>query len=83
MSFESYGLRIGLRVSDPAVLGRAVECLPPGWKQGRSPVVDQLYSLVVGSRGISSKEAPTPTVASIGFGQRMRRACSQPAGRHT
>ena len=55
MSFESYGLRIGLRVSDPAVLGRAVECLPPGWKQGRSPVVDQLYSLVVGSRGGASR----------------------------
>jgi hypothetical protein len=48
LSFESFGLRIGLRVSDPSVLGRALECLPPGWKRGRSPVVDQLYSLLVG-----------------------------------
>jgi len=48
VSVESYGLRIGLRVSDPAMLGRALECLPPGWKRRRSPVVDQLYSLLVG-----------------------------------
>jgi hypothetical protein len=55
VSFESYGLRIGLRVSDPAVLGRAVECLPPGWTRGRSPVVDQLYSLVVGGHDGGSR----------------------------
>ncbi len=30
------------------MLGRALECLPPRWKRRRSPVVDQLYSLVVG-----------------------------------
>ena len=30
------------------VLGRALDCLPPGWKRRRSPIVDQVYSLVVG-----------------------------------
>jgi len=55
VSFESYGLRIGLRVSDPAVLGRALECLPPGWKRGRSPVVNRLYSVVVGGHDGASR----------------------------
>jgi hypothetical protein len=56
MSIESYGLRIGLRVSDPGVLGRALECLPPGWKRRRSPVVDRLYSLLLGgSNGASGR----------------------------
>ena len=55
MSFDSYGLRIDVRVSDPAVLGRALECLPPGWKRRRSPVVDQVYSVLVGGHDGASR----------------------------
>jgi hypothetical protein len=46
--FVSYGLRIGIRVSDPELLERVVPLLPPGWKPARSPVVEQLYSLRLG-----------------------------------
>jgi hypothetical protein len=48
VSCTTFGLRVGLRVSDPAVLGRAAEVLPPGWEPAASPFVDYLYSLKVG-----------------------------------
>lgn len=46
--FESYGLRIGIRVSRPDLLGRLADRLPPGWKPSRSAIVERLYSLRVG-----------------------------------
>ena len=48
ISLSTYGLRVGVRVSDPAVLGRAAEALPPGWEPACAPFVDHLYSLKVG-----------------------------------
>jgi hypothetical protein len=48
MSFSTYGLRAGVRVSDPAVLDRVAEVLPPEWEPACSPFVDYLYSLKVG-----------------------------------
>ena len=56
ISFVSYGLRIGIRVSDPEVLNRLPDVLPPYWKSARSPKVERLYSLVVGGDG------PRPSV---------------------
>ena len=47
----SYGHRIGLPVSEAGALKRASECLPPGWKRAARPVVDCMYSLVVGGQG--------------------------------
>jgi hypothetical protein len=47
----AYGRRIGLRVSDAGALERTSACLPPGWKAAAHPVVDSMYSLVVGSSG--------------------------------
>lgn len=47
-SFISYGRRIGIRSNDPAILGRLQRHLPPGWKPSSSPVVERLYSLIVG-----------------------------------
>jgi hypothetical protein len=47
---DAFGARIGIRVSDAAVLGRLPARLPPGWTPSGSPVVDHLYSLVVGGR---------------------------------
>jgi len=48
IAFTAYGLRIGVRVNDPAVLDRVVDVLPPGWKPATTPVVDHLYSLIAG-----------------------------------
>jgi hypothetical protein len=48
LSFVSHGVRVGVRVNDPATLQRVTAHLPPGWKPVVSPVVDDLCSLVVG-----------------------------------
>jgi hypothetical protein len=48
ISLYAYGLRIGVRVNKPEVLGRVEERLPPGWEPSVSPFADHLYSLKVG-----------------------------------
>src|SRR5687767_6256454 len=45
--FTAYGLRIGIRVNCPDVLPRLGACLPFGWEPAATPVVDELYSLIV------------------------------------
>jgi len=55
LAFVSYGARIGIRVTEPAVLERLSALLPPGSVRATSPVVHDLYSLVVGSNGESTK----------------------------
>lgn len=47
-AFGAYGLRIGVRVSDEGVLARLPGVLPPGWKPAARPVVEHLYSWIVG-----------------------------------
>jgi len=47
--FVSYGLKIGVRVNEPELLDRIVPLLPPGAKPARSPVVQHIYSLRLGS----------------------------------
>jgi len=44
-------VRVGIRLTDPALLDRIVERLPPAWKPARSAVVDQLFSVVAGGTG--------------------------------
>src|SRR5947209_17695360 len=51
----SYGLRIGVRVNDPDVLEHVPAYLPPGWKPARSPVVDRVYSIRVGTSNPSAR----------------------------
>jgi hypothetical protein len=48
LSCISYGARIGIRVNTPSALEPLVERFPPGWKLAPSPVVDRLYSVIVG-----------------------------------
>ncbi len=48
IAFESYGLKIGVRVNDATVMERVRGCLPPGWKPAASPFVDHLMSLRIG-----------------------------------
>ena len=45
VAFVSYGRRIGIRVSDPALLPEVLGLLPPGWKPAESAFVTRLYSL--------------------------------------
>lgn len=47
-SFKAYGLRVGVRVNDPRVLGDLKERLPPGSEPIESEIVDHLYSVRVG-----------------------------------
>jgi hypothetical protein len=44
----AYGLRIGIRANKPDVLEQLDDCFPPTWQPASSPVVDRLYSLIVG-----------------------------------
>jgi len=45
--FEAFGVRVGIRLNDPAVLGRLEAHLPPGWRRRQPQVVERLYSIVV------------------------------------
>src|SRR5712671_881561 len=49
MSFNAYGVRVGVRVNDSAILPELIERLPPGSKPASFSVVDHLYS-VIGSK---------------------------------
>ena len=48
-SIEGYGVIIGVRASDPRVIGRLRQAVPYGVRQSRRRRVDYLYSVVVGS----------------------------------
>jgi hypothetical protein len=50
-SFRSHGLTIGVRVTDQSVLAQVRRFLPPGWRPSRSPLVEHVYSIVVGGEG--------------------------------
>jgi hypothetical protein len=50
-SIKSYGVRIGIRSNDPACLKRVRKHLPHGWELSSSPLVERLYSVLVGLQG--------------------------------
>ena len=54
-AFNSYGVRIGVRVNDASILPHLIKRVPPGSKPIASEVVDQLYSVVIGNVGSSSR----------------------------
>jgi hypothetical protein len=49
MSFVSYGVRVGVRVNDSAILEEISARLPPEWKPISATIVDHLYSMIGGS----------------------------------
>ena len=49
-SLKSYGVRIGIRSNDPAALASACEHLPSEWQRVASPVVDRVYSILIGGK---------------------------------
>jgi hypothetical protein len=51
LSFISYGVRVGVRVNNPEALALVKAYFPPGWKISASPVVERLYSLILGGTG--------------------------------
>jgi hypothetical protein len=51
ISLAAYGVRVGVRVSQPEVLEQLRAHLPPGWHPAPPPVVGRLYSLIVGGVG--------------------------------
>jgi hypothetical protein len=55
VALVSFGVRLGVRVSDPAVLAAVLDRLPPGWQPAPSPEVDELFSLVIGTEGDAAK----------------------------
>ena len=48
ISFTSFGVPIGIRVSVPELLDQVLARIPAGWKRRRSTVVDRLYCLIAG-----------------------------------
>src|SRR6188474_96725 len=55
IGFMSHGLRVGIRVNNPAVLERIPEHLPPTSDPVTSPIVDVLYSLILGGDSTNSR----------------------------
>ena len=50
-ALKSYGVRIGVRANDVSALERACEYLPAGWQTSTTPLVDRVYSIMVGGAG--------------------------------
>jgi hypothetical protein len=50
-ALKSYGVPIGVRSNDASALDRACEYLPAGWQKSATPVVDRVYSILVGGAG--------------------------------
>jgi len=50
-SLRSYGVRIGIRSNDAAALAQVQKLLPGEWENTNLPVVDRLYSILVGGAG--------------------------------
>jgi hypothetical protein len=46
MSFNAYGVKVGVRVNDRAILKDIISRLPPGSEPATARVVDHLYSLI-------------------------------------
>src|SRR5262249_42012075 len=57
LTFSSYGLRVGVRVSDASDLVRLANLLPVGWEPSATPVVDRLYSVLTRGSGTSGAAA--------------------------
>ena len=55
LSFNAYGVRVGVRVNDSAILTDLIARLPPGSRPASFAVVDHLYS-IIGSRGKSGSK---------------------------
>ncbi len=55
MSFTAYGVRVGVRVNEPAIIRDVIARFPPGSKLASFRVVDHLYSIIFGEAKTDSK----------------------------
>jgi hypothetical protein len=55
LSVRAYGVQLGLRASEPGVLGPLLERLPPEWKPAASPRVERMYSYIAGGQEPGSR----------------------------
>jgi len=60
LALTSFGVRVGLRTTDAAVLPGMEATLPPGWKPSSSPLVPHLFSLVEGGARSSARVGTSP-----------------------
>lgn len=51
IAVTSYGINVGIRVSEPGWLERIEAELPPGWRHARTSKVEQLFSVIIGGEG--------------------------------
>src|SRR6266487_6853998 len=54
-SLKSYGVKIGIRVNDPEWLDRVWPHLPYECQVAPLPIVDRLYSIIIGEQGARAK----------------------------
>ncbi|HEV7747305.1 MAG TPA: hypothetical protein VGO56_20075 [Pyrinomonadaceae bacterium] len=54
-SLRSYGVRVGIRSNNAAALASACEHLPAEWERVASPVVDRVYSIMIGNKNSSAR----------------------------
>jgi hypothetical protein len=50
-ALKSYGVRIGIRSNERSALERVCEHLPRQWERASLPIVDRIYSILVGGAG--------------------------------
>jgi len=50
-TFNSYGVRVGVRINRSGYLDRFAPFLPPVWKHSSARLVDRVYSIIVGGEG--------------------------------
>src|SRR5919197_1026456 len=55
LSFSSYGVRIGVRVNETAILKGVSARMPPGSRPASYQTVDHLYSIIAGEEERDSK----------------------------
>lgn len=48
---STFGVRVGIRVTDPSALDPMLAHLPPGWQREATALVDRLYSVMTGAAG--------------------------------
>lgn len=70
-SFRAYGLTIGVRTNNAAILDRLIPHLPYGWAPSDSSKVDILFSMLVGHK--SEHATPAAPVRRVGPAGKRRR----------
>jgi hypothetical protein len=73
MSFTSYGVRVGVRVNDSAILKEVIARLPPGSKPASFAVTDHLYSII----GSNPKPGSKVRRLNLGYWNLLRFARSR------